>query len=169
MNLFAGFDQGSDLVQREHTGGVAQGIGRVGMNFHEQGVGAGCRRGLGQNGGHVGLAGAGGAQSAGTLGAVGGVENDGATQLLHGSDSGHVVDQPIVAEEGAAFGKEDLFVAGGADFLNAVFHFVGTDELSLFDIDRFSGIAAGDQQVGLAAQKRGDLQAVHHFTDGFGL
>ena len=44
-------------------------------------------------------------------------------------------------------------------------HVPGREELALLDIDRAPGLRGGDQQVGLAAEKGGNLEHVHRLGD----
>ena len=124
---------------------------QVGVDFHEQGIGSGGNRRLGQCRGQLRCAAAGIAQSAWALGAVGNIEHDWTAQIFHCWDRGHVVDQSVIAEECAAFAEQDLLIAGRADFINAVLHLVRANKLALFDVDRLARVAASDQQSRLAA------------------
>ena len=45
----------------------------------------------------------------------------------------------------------------------------GLQPLPLLHVDRFPGAARGDQQVGLAAEKRRDLEGIGHLGHGGGL
>ena len=73
------------------------------MNLKEKGVCACGNRGFCENGGELPPASRRIAQAARLLGAVGRIENDGAAKALHNTDSGHIVDKSIVAEERATF------------------------------------------------------------------
>ena len=84
-------------------------------------------------------------------------------------DGGEVVDEAVVAEEGAAFGEEDVFVAGAVDFFDGVGHFPWGHELAFFDVDGFAGLSGGLEEVGLAAEEGGDLQEVDGVGGGDGL
>ena len=120
------------------------------MDFHKEGVGTCGDRRLSQCRRQFRVTAAGIAQTAGTLGAVGHIEHDGAIELFHDRNRSHVVDQPVVSKKGAAFAQQDFLIAGRADLVNTVLHLVCADKLALFDVDRFACIAAGEQQVCLA-------------------
>ena len=75
----------------------------------------------------------------------------------------HVDDQIVVAERRAALGEEDALAAGLANLLDGVAHVPGRNELALLDVDGAAALAGGDQQVGLAAEERRDLQHVDRF------
>ena len=53
-----------------------------------------------------------------------------------------------------------LSIAGGGDLLRGVADVVRRHELALLDVDDAAGAAGRDQQIGLAAKKRRDLQDV---------
>ena len=99
----------------------------------------------------------------GLLDGVGGVEDDG-REPAHDGERAEIDDEVVVAEGGAALGEEDALVAGGANFLDAVAHVPGRDELAFLDVDGAAGFAGGDEQVGLTAEERGNLEDI----DGFG-
>ena len=77
----------------------------------------------------------------------------------------HVGDQRVVAERGAALGHQHVAVAGAGDFRDHVLHVPGRQELALLDVDGLAGFRRGDQQVGLPAQERRDLQHVDGLRD----
>ena len=79
------------------------------MNFDKKAVRAGCDCRFGKYWSHFPSACAGIAESAGLLGAVGGIVNNRITQLLHLLNGCHVVDQPIVTEKCAPFCKSYFF------------------------------------------------------------
>lgn len=79
----------------------------------------------------------------------------------------------MVAEEGAAFGEHDLIASCFGGFANRACHFTRRDELSLFDVKCFAlGIAClggCDDEVGLSAEERGDLDQIDDAGDCVGL
>ena len=81
----------------------------------------------------------------------------------------HIVNQPLIAEERAALGQQDIVVAGLADFLDRKLHFLRRDELALLDVDAFAGLGARQQQIRLPAKKRRDLQDIRDLTDNAAL
>jgi hypothetical protein len=90
-------------------------------------------------------------------------------QGLHLGNAGHVVNEAVVAEEGAAFGEEGVDISRGGDFVEGVLHFPRGHELAFFDVDRFARRSGGKQQVGLPTQERGNLQHIHMMSDRGGL
>ena len=73
-----------ELIQRHHVGTVAGGVVRIGMGLEEQAVDADGHGGPGQGLDHRAISAGGGAQPAGLLHAVRGVEHDrNAPQGLH--------------------------------------------------------------------------------------
>ena len=97
---------------------------------------------------------------------MGGVEEDGATELFHTGDGAHVADEAVVAEGGAALGEKDGVVAGLAEFFADIGHVFGGHELGFFDVDGFAGGGGGGEEVCLAAEEGGNLEAVEDFGGG---
>ena len=96
---------------------------------------------------------------------VGGVEHHRIAGLGQDRQRPHVVDQRVVAEADAALAQQDVVVAGAGDLRRHVLHVPGRQELALLDVDRAAGRGRGEQQIGLAAEKGGDLQHVDRFGD----
>ena len=90
---------------------------------------------------------------------MGSIEDDGG-EGAHDGERAHVHNEVVVAEGRATLGEKDAGVAGGCDFFDGVAHVPGRDELAFFDVDGAAGAAGGDEQVGLAAQKRRNLEDV---------
>ena len=84
-----------------------------------------------------------------------------------------VVDEPPVAEGGAAFGEEDVGATGFGELPDGSGHLVGGEELALFDVDGAGvpggGLSGGAEEVGLAAEEGGDLKEVDDAGGGVGL
>ena len=90
------------------------------------------------------------------LNGMGGIKDDG-REPPHDGKRAEIDDEIVIAEGRTALGKEDALIARGADFLEAVAHVPGGDELAFLDVDGAAGFASGDEQIGLAAKERGDL------------
>jgi len=159
-------EEGFEGVGCEHGGGVAEGFFGLRMNFEEESVGAGgdCCEGEGR--GHVAFAAAAVCLGSRLLDAVGGVEEYGAAELSHFGDCAHVVYEVVVAEGCAALCEDDSVVAGFADFFADVEHVVRGHELGFFDVDGFPGAGGGDDEVRLAREECGDLEAVERLGGG---
>jgi hypothetical protein len=69
----------------------------------------------------------------------------------------------LYPNDAAALRQQDLIVAGRCHFIRGVPDIVRRDELALLDIHHPARAARFEQQIRLAAQKRRDLQDVHHF------
>ena len=78
--------------------------------------------------------------------------------LLHPRERSHVDHQVAIAEGGAALDHRHALVAGRAHLLHRAQHVVGGHELALLDHHRASGAAGRDQEVGLAAEQRRNLE-----------
>ena len=109
------------------------------------------------------------ARRARQLHAVRRVEDHRIADLAHDRQAAHVHHQIVVAERDAALGQQDLVVAGGRHLVAACRMSCGRDELALLDVHDAARAAGCDQQVGLAAEERGDLQNIHDFGRGIGL
>ena len=157
------FQKRFEKVEIEGVGAVGFGVGRVVVDFDEEAVDAGGGGGAGQQGNKFGLAAADTVGRRRLLNRVCGVEDD-RREVTHDGERTEIDDKVVVAEARAALGKEDTFVAGGADFLEAVGHVPGGDELALLDVDGAAGAAGGDQQVSLAAEESRDLENVGGFS-----
>ena len=164
-------EEGFEVVQAEGVGAVGEGFFGAGVDFEEEGVGAGGDGGAGEVGDHFAFAGGDCAAGAGAweLDGVGGVEDDGGAGGLHLGDGAEVVDQAAVAEGGAALGEEDAGGADGGDLGDDVGHVPGGHELAFFHVQGASGGGGGFQEVSLAGEEGGDLEEVDDFGDGGGL
>ena len=161
------FEERLEAGERERVGSVAFGGGGIVVDFHEDAVDAGGYGGAAEQGDELRLASGLGAL-AGKLDGVSGVKND-RGELAHDGQRTHVNDEIVIAEAGSALGERDAGIAAVLDFGDGVAHVLGRSELSLLDVDGASGAGGGDEQVGLAAEKSGDLQDVDDFSGGGGL
>jgi len=159
-DLFADGEEVFKPVYGHNGGGVGLCLVWVSVDLDEEAIGAGGDGGFSENRRHLSEAAGFIAEAAGLLNTVSGIENDGAAKLFHFFDSGHIVDEAIVAEERSPFGQDDFIVAAGADFFHGIFHFVGGEELTLFYIYRFTSIGTGTKQIGLPAEECRDLKAI---------
>ena len=153
------FQQRLEELQVEGVGTVGLGIGRVIVDFDEEAVDARGDSGAREQRNVLGLAAADAVGRRGLLHGVGGVKDDG-RKPPHDGQRTEIDNQVVIAEGCAALGKEDSLVARGVDFLNAMAHIPWSDELAFLDVVRAAGFTGGHQQVGLAAQKSGNLEDI---------
>lgn len=106
---------------------------------------------------------------AGALDTVGGVENDGITELAHFDEPPHVDHEIVVAKGGATFSEEDAMAAGLLDFADDGPHVAWSEELPFFDIDGSAGGGGCEEEVGLAAKESGYLEDIGDLGDRGGL
>src|SRR5438445_668986 len=66
-------------------------------------------------------------------------------------------------------GQQDGLVALREDLVDDVLHVSRGDELALLDVDGLAGGRRRQEQIGLAAQERGDLEHVQHVGGGIDL
>lgn len=90
------------------------------------------------------------------------IEHD-RSKLPHDGERSHIHDQIAVAEAGAPFSNEDLLVASLAAFFHGMSHVPRRHELALLEIDCPTAERGSDYQIGLAAEKRGDLENIDDF------
>ena len=81
----------------------------------------------------------------------------------------HVVHQPAIAEERAALAQQILRQPALAKFADHVLHVARGHELPLLHVHGPAGLRGGHQQIGLASEKRGNLQQVANFRHRRGL
>ncbi len=91
------------------------------------------------------------------------VEDDRVAGPRHDRHSTHIDDERIVSEARAALAQQNPLVAGRGDLRGGVLHVPRRQELTFFDVDRLAGRACRQQQVGLAAEKRRNLQNIDDF------
>jgi hypothetical protein len=97
---------------------------------------------------------------------MGSVVYDGITEAAHDGEGAHVGDEIVIAESGAAFGDGDFFAAGSSSFFDDLAHLGRREELALLDVDDFARLDGGGDEIGLAAEKSGDLEDVNDGSNG---
>ncbi len=132
------------------------------MDLQEDAVRAGGHSGLGQDRCKFPLPAGMGSRASRKLHGVGGVEDHRVAEPLHYGDRPHVGDQIVVSEGGAAFGDEEMPVSGGGQFGHDVFHIPGGQKLPLFHVYRLAGAARGQEEIGLPAEERRDLEDIQN-------
>jgi hypothetical protein len=158
--------------------GPSLGAGPGRVRLEEQAVGARADRGAGERRDELARAATGAALAApGLLHGVRGVEDHGhVAGRAHAGDGAHVDHEVAIAEERAAFGDGHLIARGRRGPLAAATpephlvdgaaHPLGVHPLPLLDVHRAAGRAGREQQVGLAAEERRDLEHVGDLGDG---
>src|SRR5262249_25126549 len=96
---------------------------------------------------------------------MGGVENYWCADLCQDWQRPHVGNERVVAEGNAAFSHEHVGITSAGNLGRHVGHVPGGKELALFDIDSAAGFCGGNQEIGLAAEKRRNLQNINRFRD----
>ena len=93
-------------------------------------------------------------------------------ELAHDGQRTHVDDEIVVSERSSALGEEDLVVARLANLGNGMTHVPGRNELAFLDVHGATGLSSSYEQIGLAAEKRRNLEDIGDFrnapdVDGF--
>ncbi len=83
-----------------------------------------------------------------------------ARQAPHLGNRPHVIDQSSIPKERAALAEQDVLASARGELADHVLHVPGSEELSLLDVHGPSRRRGGEQQIGLPAEKRRDLQQV---------
>ena len=156
------FQQRLEQLEIQRVGAVGLGVGRVVVDLNEETVDAGGDGSARHQGNEFRLATTDAVGGRGLLHGVGGIKND-RREAAHDGERAEIDNQIVVAEGRAALGEEDALITRGADFLDAVAHIAGRDELAFFDVYGTACFAGGHQQVSLATQKRGNLEDVDSF------
>ena len=120
--------------------------GRRSQRFNELRLSARCR-----------------ASSARKLHAVRGIEDNRPAGIRHHLQPAHIHHQIVVAKGRSALGQHHLPVSSGSNFLRRMVDVVRRDELPLLHIDNAPGAPGFEEQIGLAAKERRDLNDIHHF------
>ena len=163
------YQQVLDEFERDLVGSVGNGIGGIRVHLHEKPVDAGGHGRAGQHRRKLTIAAGRAAESAGPLHGMRRIEDHWQTFLAHPVERAHVGHEVVVAEGRAALGDEEMAAAKGAHFVGDVHRVPWRKELAFLHIDRAAGFRSGFKQVGLTAQKRGDLQQIDEFRGDIGL
>ena len=139
------------------------------MDFEEQAVDARGHAGGRERLDEFGLAGADPVAPAGQLQAVGDVVDDRIVQRPQLREGAHVDHEVVVSERRAPLGDEHLVVASRGRLGDGVPHVERREKLSFLQVHRAPRGGGGDDQVGLPAQERRDLEHVGHLGHRRGL
>src|SRR6266550_86629 len=157
-----------DLVERHHVGPVGRRPVGIGVRLEEEPVRARGGGGVQERRDELAQPAARAPLSpARLLHRVGGVVHH--RDAARGPQAGevpHIHHQVAVAEERAALGDRQLRRPASAQLLHRALHRVGRQPLPLLHVDGPPGPAGGEEQIGLAAQERRDLQHVGHLSRG---
>ena len=100
---------------------------------------------------------------------MGGVEHHLRAEFLHPRDGAHVGDQIVVAKGRSTLGEEIVTATRSLELGGHIFHIPRREELAFFDIHHAPGLGGGHNEVGLAAEKRGDLENIDELGGDHGL
>lgn len=166
---FANFDNRAkkrrQFVERNHVRPVARGLVRIEMRFEKERVDSDRRGRASEGADELAFASGDAAGRARFLNAVRRVENDRSAGLPHNRKGAEVVDERAVSEKRAAFAEENVGAAERFEFRDNVAHVLRRHKLTFFDVNRFAGFRGGGEKVGLAREKRRNLQQVDDFRD----
>ena len=92
------------------------------------------------------------------LDAVRRVEEDRNAKIAHNDERPKIVDQSAVPKEGSPFPEYYLPASERGEFRDDKRHIAGRHELPFFNVDRLARLGGACEQIGLAREKRGNLQ-----------
>src|ERR1044071_3784700 len=127
------------------------------MDFHKQPVDAGRDAGAREMRDILRLTSGTLALASWELKAVRDIEHDRTSEALHDWEAAEVDDEIVITEGAAPFCEHHLVVSSFAEFLDHIAHFPRCQELALLHIDDFPGVRGRHEQIGLSAEKRGNL------------
>ena len=99
------------------------------------------------------------------LDGMGGIKNHRHAEASHHREAGEVVDQTPVAEERAPLAEHDVLATACEQFRDGMLHVAGGDELPLLHIHRLPRGSCGEEEIGLTAEERRNLDQVTDCTD----
>jgi len=132
------------------------------MNFHEESIhsGAGCRTGQGLD--EFTLATGLGSPTTRQLHTMCSIENHRVAEAPKDGKGSHIHDEIIVTERRSSLGQDDPPASGLLYFFHCVTHFLRREELALLYIHHFACLRRCNEQVGLPAEERGNLEYIHN-------
>jgi len=132
------------------------------MHFHENAVHARRDGRPRQVGHHIPLAAGRGSHAARQLHRMRGVKNNRISHRPHDRKRAHIENQVVVSEGRAAFGDQNIFIAGRLNLPDDVGHVPGRKKLSFLHVHDLRLFRDLHDKIRLPAQKRGHL---HHIQD----
>ena len=104
-----------------------------------------------------------------TLNAMGRVKYDGISGLSHNNEVARIHDEVAIAEAGASLAQKDLVVACARYLFGDELHIGGVKELSLLNVNRFTGRTGRYEEICLSAEKRWYLKDIDYLSHLAGL
>ena len=152
--------QPTKKLQRELRRCVAESLIRIIVNFKKQSVGPRGHSGAGQRHRESPLARRYPFTRAGELQAMRDIKNNGVPELAQHAEAFEIDDQVVVAETRAPLGEKELSITFRFDLFDDVPNVPGSQKLTLLNIQGFACRSSAEQQIGLTAQKGGNLDSV---------
>ena len=139
------------------------------MNFHKESIHSACCRRTCKIRNHIPLPAGYRTHSARQLHTVGSIIDNRITKLPHYRERTHVYYKIMITKRYTSFGDGQIGIMSFFHFIQHVFHIFRRHELSFFYIYRFSCHRRPVNQIGLAAEKCGNLKHIQHFRGLFQL
>ena len=130
------------------------------MDFKKQAIDAGGGGGAGEGWNETPISRCNSAPG-GSLHGVSGVKDHPMTPVSHGDESAHIDHQIALSKGGAALRDPGAPAASFFQLLHDGVHRLRGEKLAFLHVDGSAGLGGGQEQVGLPAEKRGNLQDIH--------
>ena len=98
-----------------------------------------------------------------------GVIDNWAVEASHNRQRTHIDDEIVVAKACTSFNEHNLTAATFTDFGDSILHIPGRNELTFFQVNRFTGSGDSGQEVRLSTQKGWYLDDVQYLGGDFRL
>ena len=168
MNRSQFLEQRGKFCQGDLVGAIGEGFGGVFVGFDKNAIAACGHCRPRKNRGKNAIPGSLVSCAAGALNGVCRVKHDEVTAFTQPIQRSHVGDKVIVTKCDASLGKEKFIAAEVFELFGDVFHVPRGEELTFLDVDDAAGLGGSFEEVGLAAEKGGDLKDVDIFPGDFG-
>ncbi len=90
------------------------------------------------------------------------IEHNRRTKSCHDRQGTHIGNKRIIAERNAAFCRQHIGIAAFRDLGKNILHVPRRQKLALLDVHDASSLCRSDQQIGLTAEERRNLQDINH-------
>lgn len=154
-------------LELQCIGPVALRFRRIVMNFQEDAIDPCCNGCSSEHRDEFRLAPADTVTRRGRLYGVRPVEDDWC-ELPHDGQTSHVDYKVVVAEAGTTFAQADPSISALTNFCDGMFHIARCDKLTFFYVEGAACFRRRDQQIGLPAKERGDLNDKLYVTERVG-
>src|SRR5262249_19546805 len=130
------------------------------MHLHKQAVDPNGGRGASQRRNKFALPTGTCSFSTGKLNTMSRVKNNTAIQFLHNFEGTKIDNQIVISKGSTSFGEQNLVIARALNLRDHILHIPRRHELPFLEVYHFPGLRGCQQEIGLPAKKRRDLQNI---------